>query len=48
MPDFDVFSLLEYESVNLDLMVKGRKEMTNVKDVPHRNLTLAFMTYQLS
>ena len=29
-------------------MVKGKKEMANVKDVLHRNLTLPFMTYQLS
>ena len=31
MPDFDVFSLLEIR--NLDLMVKGKKEMSNVRDV---------------
>ena len=27
-------------------MVKGKKEMTNVKDVLHKNLTLPLMTYQ--
>ena len=47
MPDFDVFSLLDIRKRKLDLMVKGKKEMTNVKDVLHLNLTLPFMTYQL-
>ena len=42
MPDFDVFSLLEIRKrkVNADLMVKGKKEMTNVKDVLHKNQAL--------
>ena len=48
MPDFDVFSLLEikFENVNADLMVKGKEEMTNVKDVLHKNQALPFITYQ--
>ena len=47
MPDFDVFSLLEIRkrTVNADLMVKGKKEMTNVKDVLHKNQALPFITY---
>ena len=37
-----------FENVNPDLMVKGKKEMTDVKDVLHKNLTLPLMTYQQS
>ena len=29
-------------------MVKGKKEMTNAKDVLHKNLTLHIKTYQHS
>ena len=48
MPDFDVFSLLEIRKCNVDLMVKGKKEMTNVKDVLHKNQALPFITYHQS
>ena len=50
MPDFDVFSLLETRKrkSTVDLMVKGKKEMSNVKDLLHKNLALPLMTYQLS
>ena len=37
-----------FENVNPDLMVKGKKEMTNVKDVLHKNLTFPLITYLLS
>ena len=46
MPDFDVFSLLEIRKRKP--RVKGKKEMTNVKDVLHKNLTLPLITYQQS
>ena len=48
MPDFDVFSLLEIRNVNTDFMVKGKKEMTNVKDVLHKNQALPLITYHQS
>ena len=33
MPDFDVFLFWNFENVNQDLIVKGKKEMTKVIDV---------------
>ena len=48
MPHFDVFSILEIRKRKPDLMVKGKKEMTNVKYVLHKNLTLPLITYQQS
>ena len=48
MPDFDVSSLLEIQKHYADLMVKGKKEMANVKDVLHKNQALPFITYHQS
>ena len=48
MPDFDVFLFYKFENVNADLMVKGKKEMTNVKDVLHKKHALPFITYHQS
>ena len=48
MPDFHVFSLLEIRKRKSRSHGKRQKGMTNIKDVLHRNLTLPFMTYQLS
>ena len=48
MPDFDVFLFKKFENVNADLMVKGKKEMTNVKDMLHKNQTLPLITYHQS
>ena len=48
MPDFDVFSLLEIRKRNADYIVKGKKEMTNVKDVLHKNQALPLITSKLS
>ena len=40
------FLFWKFENVNPELMVKGKKEMTNVKDVLHKNLTLPIINYQ--
>ena len=42
------FLFYKFENVNEDLMVKGKKEMTNVKDVLHKNQALPFITYHQS
>ena len=34
--------------MNANLMVKGKKEMTNVKDVLHKNQALPLITYPQS
>ena len=36
---------LFFEFLKPDVMVKGKNEVTNVKDVLHKNLTLPLMTY---
>ena len=46
--DFDVFSLLEFRKRKSRSHGKRQKEMTNVKYVLHKNLTLPLMTYQQS
>ena len=43
---FMCFLFQKFENVNADLMIKGKKEMTNVKDVLHKNQALPF--YNLS
>ena len=48
MPDFDVFSLLEIRKRKRRYHGKGKKEMTNVKDVLHKNQALPFITYHQS
>ena len=45
MPDFDVFSLLEI--LKRKSHGKGKKEMTNAKDVLHKNITLPLSTSRL-
>ena len=45
---FDVFSLLEFRKRKSTSHGKRQREMTNVKDVLHKNLTLPLMTYQQS
>ena len=45
MPDFDVFSLLEIRRCERRSHGKRQKEMTNVKDVLHKNQTLSLITY---
>ena len=42
------FLFKKFENVNADLMVKGKKEMTNVKDVLHKNQALLLITYHQS
>ena len=42
------FLFKKFENVNADLMVKGKKEMTNVKDVLHKNQALPLITYYQS
>ena len=42
------FLFKKFENVNADLMVKGKKEMTNVKDVLHKNQGLPLITYHQS
>ena len=42
------FLFWKFENVNADLMVKGKKEMTNVKDVLHKNQALPLITYYQS
>ena len=42
------FLFWKFENVNEDLMVKGKKEMTNVKAVLHKNQALPFITYRQS
>ena len=49
MPDFDAFSLLEFQkrkSRSHGKIKKRQIEMTNTKDVLLNNLTLPLMTYQ--
>ena len=48
MTDFDVFSLLEIRKRKLRSHGKRQKEMTNVKDVLHKNQALPFITYHQS
>ena len=48
MPDFDVFSLLEIRKRRRRSHGKGKKEMTNVKDVLHKNQALPLVTYHQS
>ena len=48
MPDFDVFLFQKFENVNADLMVKGKKEMTNVNDELHKNQALPLIIYHQS
>ena len=40
-----IFLFYKFENVNPHFMVKGKKEMTNVKDVLHKNLTLPLIAY---
>ena len=47
-PDGLSARVLKFENVNADLMVKGKKEMTNVKDVLHKNQGLPLITYHQS
>ena len=48
MPDFDVFSLLEIRKRKRRSHGKYKKEMTNVKDVLHKNQALPLITYHQS
>ena len=38
------FLFQKCENLNADLMVKGKKEMLNVKEVLHKNQALPFIT----
>ena len=44
----NISKMPDFENVNADLMVKGKKEMTNVKDVLHKNQALPFIIYHQS
>ena len=48
MPDFDVFSLLEIQKRKSRSHGIRQMEMTNVKDVLHKNLILPLIAYQQS
>ena len=42
------FLFYKFENVNADLMLKGKKEMTNVKDVLHKSQAFPLITYHQS